>query len=113
MIASRWILPACLLMAASAAFGQGRIPQDAARGTMSPATGMSVLLDGNTVTLAAGAIIRNQNNLIIVPSALPSSSEVRYSLDAQGRISRVWVLTDEEKRQHSKSSRGTSIPVIR
>ena len=89
-----------LLLAAAAALAQMRtIPQEAARGTMSPASGMNVVLDGRQVTLGAGATIRNQNNLIIVPSALPPSSSVRYTRDAQGRILQVWVLSDAEKRQ--------------
>ena len=98
MNALRWLIGAVLFVAAAAAVGQVRaIPSNATRGTMSPASGMIVVLDGDTVALAAGAIIRGQNNLIIVPSALPPSSDVLYVRDSDGRISRVWVLTEAEK----------------
>jgi len=107
--ARRWVAALALSTAAAAAQAQLRtIPQDAARGTMSAASGMSVILDGNTAPLAPGAVIRNQNNLIIVPSALPASSDVRYTRDGSGRISQVWVLTDAEKR--SAPSRPGGLP---
>ena len=99
-MAWRLILGGSLLAAACGALGQIQarvIPDDAARGTMSAGSAMNVVLDGGTVELAAGAIIRDQNNLIIVPGALPPSADVRYSRDSDGRIARVWVLTDAEK----------------
>jgi hypothetical protein len=108
MNALRWIIAVLSLIAASAAIGQVRaIPQNATRGIMSPASGMNVVLDGNPVGLAAGAIIRGQNNLIVVPSALPPSSDVRYIRDGDGRISRVWVLTDAEKQNAPGQSSGS------
>jgi len=97
---TRAVTATALLTAAPVALAQMRtIPQDAVRGTMSPSSGMNVVLDGREVALGAGAVIRNQNNLIIVASALARSSTVRYTRDAQGRIERVWVLSDAEKRQ--------------
>ena len=89
-----------LLAAACGALGQIQprvIPDDAARGSMSPGSGMYVVMDGATDLLAAGAVIRDQNNLIVVPGAVPPSSDVRYSRDPDGHIARVWILTDAEK----------------
>src|SRR5579864_6828529 len=99
MRVSGWILAGWLLMASISLAQTRNIPQGAARGTMSPFTGMRVLLNGSPADLSASAVIRNRDNLIIVPSELTPSSDVRYSVDDGGRISRVWVLTDDEKRQ--------------
>jgi len=99
MIAWRLILGGWLLAAASGALAQGqaRIPGDAERGTLSPGSGMSVVLDGSAARLAAGAVIRDQSNLVIVPGAVPPNSDVRYSRDPQGNISRVWIMTNAER----------------
>jgi len=49
--------------------------------------------------LAPGAQIRNAANLIIVPTALPPDALVRYLVDAQGMVMRVWILTPQEAAQ--------------
>ena len=77
---------------------QNRIlPADSVRGTMSPVSGFDVLLDGSRVTLGAGVVIRNAGNLVIVPSAIPPSADVRYHRDQAGFIDRVWILNAGEK----------------
>jgi hypothetical protein len=61
---------------------------------------MTVILDGNPMRLAPGSTVRDQNNLIIVPAAMPRQGAwVDYIVDSDGQISRVWLLTPEEQAQ--------------
>ena len=76
---------------------QRQIPDDAKRATIVYVGDMVVALDGRQILLSASAQIRNQNNLIIVPSALPSEGAMaEYILDGNSQLSRVWLLTPQE-----------------
>ncbi len=90
----------CFILAAGAAEAQLRsIPADAKRATMSHVEGMTVELDGKRVTLAAGAQIRDGRNMIVVPSMVPKGILVKYQLDTQGQVGRVWILSPQEAAQ--------------
>ena len=75
------------------------IPPDAKRGTMVPVQGMAVEIDGKRVELAAGAQVRDERNLIVLPMALPKSALVKYQLGADGRLLRAWILSPREAAQ--------------
>jgi hypothetical protein len=76
---------------------QRQIPDNAKRATIAYVGNMVVALDGKQTQLSASGQIRNQNNLIIVPSALPTEGAIaEYILDANGQLSRVWLLTPQE-----------------
>ena len=88
------------LLAASAAQAQLRtIPADAKRATMSHVEGMTVELDGKKMLLAAGAQIRDGRNMIVVPTMVPKGILVKYQLDTQGLVGRVWILSPQEAAQ--------------
>ncbi|TMH24956.1 MAG: hypothetical protein E6H62_13795 [Betaproteobacteria bacterium] len=54
-------------------------------------------MDDKTMQLAAGAIIRDRQNLIIVPVTIPREGAwAAYSLNRDGQIFRVWLLTPAE-----------------
>jgi hypothetical protein len=90
----------CFILAAGAAEAQLRsIPADAKRATMSHVEGMTVEVDGKRMLLGAGAQIRDGRNMILVPTALPKGILVKYQLDTQGLIGRVWVLSPQEAQQ--------------
>ncbi|HEY5899132.1 MAG TPA: hypothetical protein VIV54_16315 [Burkholderiales bacterium] len=96
----RALLPVAALFLASAALAQVRtIPPEAKPAQMRHVEGGVIELNGKRGTLAPGAQIRDQANRIIVPSALPPGSLVKYSADANGLVQRVWVLTPEEARR--------------
>ncbi len=58
---------------------------------------MAVTVDDKTMQLAAGAIIRDRQNLIIVPVTIPREGAwAAYSLNRDGQIFRVWLLTPDE-----------------
>ena len=75
------------------------IPADTKRGVMSPVQGMTVEIDGKKVDLAAGAQIRDVNNMIMLPTALPAGVLVKYMPDMQGQIWRIWILSKQEAAQ--------------
>jgi hypothetical protein len=72
------------------------IPADAKRGVMSPVQAMTVEIDGKRFDLSAGAQIRDGRNMIVVPNALPPNIVVRYQLDPDGKVRRVWMLSPQE-----------------
>ena len=75
------------------------IPEDAKRGVMSPVQGMTVEIDGKKMELAAGAQIRDDRNMILVPMALPKDAKVKYQLNPDGKVRRAWILTPQEAAQ--------------
>ncbi len=92
------LLPA--LLWAESVLAQTRsipIPQDSRRGYIRHVQEMAVTVDDKTMQLAAGAIIRDRQNLIIVPVTIPREGAwAAYSLNRDGQIFRVWLLTPDE-----------------
>ena len=73
------------------------IPADAKRGTMRHLQDMIVEIDGTTrARLAPGAQIRSASNTVVVPTALPPDSLVKYQFDDAGHVKQVWILTPQE-----------------
>jgi hypothetical protein len=96
----RSLLAALLILCCAGAAAQLRsIPQDAKRGTMRHLQDTIVEIDGKQARLSHGAQIRGQSNTIIVPTALPPDSVVKYQLDQDGYVHRVWILTLQEAAQ--------------
>jgi hypothetical protein len=93
-----------ILAAAAPAFAQLRsIPDDAKRGQLRFVREMTVDIDGAQTRLSPGAQIRNTDNRIVLPSALPPDSVlVKYIADAAGQVHRVWILTQEEAAKPDK-----------
>jgi hypothetical protein len=86
---------ACALPAVASAQTRS-IPGEAKRGEIRHVQETIVAIDGAEQRLAPGAQIRDQSNRLLVPAALPAGAQVRYLLDAEGLVRRVWVLTPEE-----------------
>src|SRR5258708_12525524 len=88
------LLPA-LLWAASG-LAQTRpspIPQDSKRGYIRYVQEMAVTVDDKAMQLAAGAIIRDQRNLIIVPVTIPREGACPpYTLAPEGQFFPVCLL---------------------
>ena len=100
----RLLLGLALAAAAAGAQAQARlIPPDAKRGTLVPVQGMVVEIDGKRVELAAGAMVRDARNLIVLPNALPKASLVKYQLGADGKLQRAWILSPQEAAQPGSS----------
>ena len=85
------------LFLAASAFAQLRtIPQDAKRAKRSPVQERVVEINGKREMLAPGVRIRDAQNRIIVPNALPANSLVKYRRDPNGAVHEVWILTPQE-----------------
>jgi hypothetical protein len=73
------------------------IPEDTRRGYIRHVEEMAVTVDDKTMQLAAGATVRNQQNLIIMPMSIPREGAwAAYDLDRDGQVFRVWLLTPAE-----------------
>jgi hypothetical protein len=79
--------------------GVRAIPGEAVRGTVTHLSAFLVEVNGVPTQLSANVRIWNTDNLLIVPSALPRRSIVKYQLDTSRHIERIWVLTKAEADQ--------------
>ena len=93
----RLLLVVILALYGAAAAAQLRaIPEDAKRGSMTHREVMTVDIDGKLEQLAPGAQIRDVDNRLVPPAALPPATAVRYLREPDGQIRRVWILSPEE-----------------
>jgi hypothetical protein len=89
---------------AAAATGAGALaavtralPRDAKKGVMQPPAGDGFLTIGSShLPLAPISRFRNTQNLIVMPMQIQQSVDVLYLTDADGAVSRVWMLTPAE-----------------
>lgn len=94
----RPLLAALLILLDTAAAAQQlrTIPADAKRGSMTHVHDTTVEIDGKPARLSQGAQIRGQTNTIVLPTALPPKSLVRFQVDQAGHVHRAWILTPQE-----------------
>jgi hypothetical protein len=92
------LLAAVFLLCASATvLAQLRsVPPEAKRGVMRHLQDMVVQIDNSRARLSPGAQIRDIHNRLVLPTAIPPGSIVKYRADAQGLVSEVWILTPQE-----------------
>ena len=77
--------------------GTRAFPEGTLKGSMDPLTSTNeVVISGKTYLRSPGMQIRNQQNLIVMSSAIQSAVPVRFQLDPSGAVFRVWVLTRNE-----------------
>lgn len=98
---NRTLIFVCVLaLGAVSAYAQLRsIPAEAKRGELRHLQEMIVAINGKSMRLAPGAQIRDPDNLIMLPASVPAGVLVKYTLDAQGMVGRVWVLSPFEAAQ--------------
>ena len=88
---------ALILGLAAAAHAQLRtLPAHAKPGKIRHLQEMVVEIDGKQAALARGAQVRDAHNRILVPTAIPAGSLIKYTLNAQGEVSAVWILNAHE-----------------
>ena len=78
------------------------IPEDAKRGELRHVQEMVVAIDGAAHRLSPGAQIRDPGNRVILPASVPEGSLVKYQLDKEGLVHRVWILTPHEAAQRDR-----------
>jgi len=93
------LLMAAMLSLSALAFDRP-FPAHALRGKMTPGYFPDVSIDGKPRQLSPAARIFNRDNMIEMPAALRGSDiVVNYTVDSQGNIDRIWILTAEEAAQ--------------
>ena len=86
-----------LVSVASGALAQLRsLPAEAKRGKIEHVQDMVVAIDGTKKRLAPGAQIRGPSNTLVLPVAIPKGALARYTVDAQGQVRQVWILSAQE-----------------
>ena len=93
--AAALLVLACFVQVASAQLRT--IPKDAVLGDLRHLEAMVVEIDGKPRSLSPGAQIRDPDNRLVIPASLMEKSKVRYLVDAQGQVHRVWILSEAEK----------------
>ncbi|HEX7249560.1 MAG TPA: hypothetical protein VF262_04140 [Burkholderiales bacterium] len=78
------------------------IPPEARTGTIQHLQDMYVAIDGARRRLAPGAQIRDANNRLVLPAAIPPGAMVKYVGDAEGFVRQVWILTPQEAAQDAQ-----------
>jgi len=87
-----------LLCCAPIASAQLRtIPKEAVLGELRHLEAMVVEIDGKPRSLSPGAQIRDPDNRLVIPASLMEKSKVRYLVDPQGQVHRVWILSAAER----------------
>jgi hypothetical protein len=86
------------------------IPREAQRGEFTHVMQGIVSVNGQQMKLAPGALIYAQNNLTVVPSEVPPNSLVEYTVDRNGDLAKVWILTPAEAARQNPNSSGGSWP---
>lgn len=98
------LLMAGLLSLSALAF-ERPFPPHALRGKMTPGYFPDISIDGKPRQLSPAARIFNQDNMIEMPAALRGSDiVVNYTVDMNGNIDRIWILTPEEAAQKLPTS---------
>jgi hypothetical protein len=97
---TRFLAAAGLACLVGAAHAQLRaLPAQAKLGTIRHMQEMIVQIDGKQASLSRGAQVRDAHNRVVMPAAIPAGSLIKYTLNAQGEVSAVWILTAQEARQ--------------
>jgi len=72
-------------------------PADARPGMFHVIQAPAVRVSRQNMMLAPGGQIRDQANLIVQAASLSDYYRVLYTLDTNGNVFRVWILTPEER----------------
>lgn len=81
-------------------------PASALRGKLTITAYPIVTVNGNTLRLSPGSRIWNTQQLTQIPSSLGADTyQVNYTLNIQGDIDRVWILTADEAGQKIEAQR--------
>jgi hypothetical protein len=87
-------------------------PQSAKRGALTAHQYPYYTIDKSTRRIAVGGKIYNHHNLIIMPVSLQSqTAEIMYSVDTNGELSAIWLLTPEEAAKYPRATEPEPQPV--
>jgi hypothetical protein len=96
------VLGFALFALSTSVWSERQLPNDARFGEMTRFVYPQVTIGKRNLHMAPGARIYNQQNLIIMPAAMPPRANVLYKLDTAGHLSGVWLLTAQEAARYKK-----------
>ena len=73
------------------------IPGETKTGTLSPPVGNMIKIDGDEYQLAFNSRIRDERNRIIHTTMIQQQKRVRYTLNAQNQVDKIWFLASSEQ----------------
>lgn len=72
------------------------LPADAKQGVMRALAEGQVQIDGQSLPLSPGVVIRNEYNMMLPIPMVPTPMLVRYQTDTLGAVQRIWILSPAE-----------------
>ncbi len=81
-----------------------QLPADARFGELKGLAYPVARIGKDSLRLAPGARIYNTQNLIVMPASVTGTGPVLYTLDIQGDVAQLWLLTPEEAAAAKKRS---------
>ncbi|MGH8671160.1 MAG: hypothetical protein ACREUA_03855 [Burkholderiales bacterium] len=81
---------------ASSGYAERVLPRDAKPGELKGYNYPLVRINNKDYTLGAATRIYDQGNRLILYNVLPSRGKVYFLADAQGNLSRIWLLDKTE-----------------
>lgn len=73
------------------------IPKESKLGTLAPPNGNQIKIDGDAYQLAFNSRIRDEGNRIVPGGMIQQEKRVRYTLNAQQQVDKIWLLTPGEE----------------
>jgi hypothetical protein len=86
---------------AAGAMADRAFPPHAQRGEMKAFAYPHMKIGDKTLRMAAGGRIYNEQNMIIMPASLQKqTAQIVYTVDINGQLGAVWLLTPEEVKKY-------------
>lgn len=93
----------------SATAAERTFPASTLRGKLTVTDYPIVKINGDVLRLSPGSRIWNANRLTQIPSSLGSDTYlVNYTLNVQGDVDRIWILTSDEASQKVETQRNNN-----
>jgi hypothetical protein len=72
------------------------LPGETRKGIMTSSAFGHIVIDGTSMPLSPGVQIRNDLNMLVMPSMIQGPAPIRYQVDVTGFVFRVWILSATE-----------------
>ena len=90
--------------------GHRQIPSTAVLGQMQTRQANVVAINGTDWLVSPGATVRNERNLLTNLTALYSQRVVRYTVNSQGMVDKIWILDEQESSYNALENAGVEQP---
>lgn len=74
------------------------LPEEARFGRMSPPVQWQVEISGTVYPLSPGVQVRDELNMLLLPTMITQPVRVRFLVDFSGAVYRIWILSSAEAR---------------